>query len=87
MEKQRDLSDPLTLRLPRDLLADIEQIARACDRSRSWVIVRALKAYLAAEGGEVLDIARARAELADGGGVDGDALIAEIEALVKERAA
>lgn len=87
MEKQRDLSDPLTLRLPRDLLADIEQIARACDRSRSWVIVRALKAYLAAEGGEVLDIARARDELADGGGVDGDALIAEIEALVKERAA
>ena len=79
--------DPLKFRLPRDVLDDIEAIASACERTRSWVIVRSLEAYLAAEGGEVLDIARTRAELANGGGVDGDELVAEIEALAKARAA
>jgi predicted transcriptional regulator len=87
MEKQRELSDPLTMRLPIDLLKDIETIAKACDRSRSWVIVRALKAYVMAEGGEVLDVVKARAELMAGVGIDADDLIAEIEEIVKGRAA
>lgn len=87
MEKQRELSDPLTMRLPVDLLKDIETIAKVCERSRSWVIVRALKAYLAAEGGEVLDIVKARAELMAGEGIDGDDLIAEIEEIIKGQAA
>jgi len=87
MEKQRELSDPLTMRLPVDVLRDIESIAKASDRSRSWVIVRALKYYLGGEGHEVLDIIRAREELANGGGVDADELIAELEAIVKGQAA
>jgi predicted transcriptional regulator len=87
MEKQRDLSDPLTMRLPREVLEDIETIAGAFERSRSWVIVRALKAYLAAEGREVLDIVQARADLAAGGGVDADELLEELEAIVKGQAA
>lgn len=87
MEKQRDLSDPITMRLPRDLLSDIETIATACERSRSWVIVRALKAYLMAEGGEVLDVVRAREELMAGGGIDADDLIAEIDEIIKGQAA
>lgn len=87
MEKQRELSDPLTLRLPVDVLSDIESIAKACERSRSWVIVRALKAYLMAEGGEVLDIVKAREELMVGEGVDGDDLIAEIEEIIRGQAA
>lgn len=44
------LSDPITLRLPLDILDDVEKIAETADRSRSWVIVRALKYYLMAEG-------------------------------------
>lgn len=87
MEKQRELSDPLTLRLPVDVLSDIEAIAKACERSRSWVIVRALKAYLMAEGGEVLDIVKAREELMADEGVDGDDLIAEIEEIIRGQAA
>lgn len=87
MEKQRELSDPLTMRLPVEVLKDIETIARACERTRSWVIVRALKAYLAAEGGEVLDIVKARAELMAGGGIDADDLIAEIDEIIKGQAA
>lgn len=87
MEKQRELSDPLTMRLPVDVLKDIETIAKACERSRSWVIVRALKAYLMAEGGEVLDIVRAREQMAAGEGIDAEDLIAEIDEIIEGRAA
>lgn len=87
MEKQGELSDPLTMRLPVDVLKDIETIAKACERSRSWVIVRALKAYLMAEGGEVLENVRAREELRAGLGIDADDLIAEIDEIIKGQAA
>jgi predicted transcriptional regulator len=86
MEKQRELSDPLTMRLPVDLLRDVETIAKTCNRTRSWVIVRALKAYLMAEGGEVLQNVKAREELIAGGGINADDLIAEIEDIIKGQA-
>ncbi|WP_082352684.1 CopG family ribbon-helix-helix protein [Rhizobium sp. AAP43] len=69
MSKQQ-LSDPITLRLPLDVLAGTEAVAGACDRSRSWIIVRALKSYLAQEGREVLEIAEARRAIANGEGID-----------------
>src|SRR4051794_33690082 len=56
----RELSDPITMRLPIDVLSEIEEIAAICDRTRSWVFVRALKSYLAAEGREIIEIAKAR---------------------------
>jgi predicted transcriptional regulator len=87
MEKQRDLSDPLTLRLPREVLEDIETIAKACERTRSWVIVRALKAYLLTEGREVLENVKAREELAAGLGHDLDDVLAEIDAIIEGKAA
>jgi predicted transcriptional regulator len=87
MEKQRELSDPLTMRLPVEVLQDIETIAKACERSRSWVIVRALKAYLLAEGREVLENIKARDELAAGIGHDLDDVLAEIDAIIEGKAA
>lgn len=54
MKNQRQLSNPITLRVPADILAEIEEIADVCERTRSWVFVRALKSYLATEGREVL---------------------------------
>ena len=83
----RELSDPITLRLPLDVLAEVEQIATICDRSRSWVIVRALKSYLAAEGREIIEIAKARREMDEGHGHDLDEVIAEVDAIVKGAAA
>ncbi|WP_438749820.1 CopG family ribbon-helix-helix protein [Pararhizobium sp. O133] len=83
----RELSDPITLRLPLDILSRIEEIAEVCDRSRSWVIVRALKSYLAAEGEEILDIAKARKTMDEGEEHDLDDVIAEVEAIVKGAAA
>ncbi len=87
MEKQRELSDPLTMRLPVDLLRDIEAIAKTCNRTRSWVIVRALKAYLMAEGGDVLNVVKAREQFAAGGGRDLDDVLAEIDAIIEGKAA
>src|SRR5690606_27661954 len=60
------LSDPITLRLPLDILEDIEKIAETADRSRSWVIVRALKYYLMAEGNDVLQIRKGEEQIARG---------------------
>ena len=55
---KKQLSNPTTLRLPVDVLAQIENIAEICDRPRSWVIVRALRHYLADEGARIAAIKR-----------------------------
>ncbi|MFN7010571.1 MAG: CopG family ribbon-helix-helix protein [Allorhizobium sp.] len=84
---KRELSDPITLRLPTDVLSDIEAVARTSERTRSWVIVRALKAYMAGEGREVLALARAL-QAADAGDVhDMNEVIEEVEAITKGAAA
>lgn len=87
MQKTGNLSDPLTMRLPVDILAEVEDIARICERSRSWVIVRALKSYLAAEGRELIELAEARADVDQGCGVDLDDVIRELEGAAKDAAA
>ena len=87
MSIKRELSDPITLRLPTDVLSDIEAVARTSERTRSWVIVRALKAYMAGEGREILEIARARQAVDAGAGDDLDDVIAEVEAITKGAAA
>lgn len=81
------LSAPLTLRLPVDVLNDIEKIAAASDRTRSWVIVRALKSYLASEGSDILAIVKGREQIADGDVHDMDDVLKEIEAIINTRAA
>ncbi|MCJ9723067.1 ribbon-helix-helix protein, CopG family [Agrobacterium sp. SHOUNA12C] len=87
MKNQSGLSDPITLRVPVDILAEIEEIADVCERTRSWVFVRALKSYLAAEGREVLEIAKARRDMANGEAYDLDDVISEVAKVVKGAAA
>ena len=87
MKNQKGLSDPITLRVPADILAEIEEIAEVCERTRSWVFVRALKSYLASEGREVLDIAKARRDMANGEGYDLDDVISEVAKVAKGAAA
>jgi predicted transcriptional regulator len=81
-----DLSSPITMRLPRDILDDIEKIAAGSERTRSWVIVRALKHYLAenSEGGLCLSVLKGREELAAGGGEDMDDVIAELDEIIRK---
>jgi len=72
------LSDPITLRLPLDILEEVEAIAETADRSRSWVIVRALKYYLMAEGNDILQIRKGEEQIARGETVDAEELFAEL---------
>ncbi len=81
------LSDPIALRLPEDMLKDIETIAKATDRTRSWVIVRALKYYLQAEGKDLLEIAAGLDDVDAERVVDAEAVFAELERLSKDDAA
>jgi predicted transcriptional regulator len=74
------------LRLPADVLAAIEEIARVTDRSRSWVIVRALRRYLATEGAEILEVAQGRADIAAGDTRDMDEVLEEVERIVRSPA-
>jgi predicted transcriptional regulator len=84
---RQQLSDPITLRLPLDLLAEIEAVAGACERSRSWVMVRALKAYMAQEGREIQEMAAARQAVANGEGTDAEEVLADLNAITKGAAA
>lgn len=81
------LSDPIALRLPVDVLKDIETIAATTERSRSWVMVRAMRYYLETEGKELLEIERAREGMRQGKFQDADTLLDELDALNKDDAA
>lgn len=82
-----ELSDPIALRIPVDVLGDIERIAAVSERTRSWVIVRALRLYLASEGADCLAIIRGREEAAEGGGHDADDALGELESIVRSKLA
>lgn len=81
------LSNPITLRLPSDVLDGIEDIAALTGRSRSWVMVRALKAYLAGEGSDIREIHAARQAIASGEGADLDTVLGDVERLLADDAA
>lgn len=86
MTKNTELSDPISLRLPVDTLAAIEQVAKATDRTRSWVIVRALRRYLLTEGAQILDVVEGRAQIAAGDAHDMDDVLNEVERIVRSPA-
>ncbi|UJW84473.1 CopG family ribbon-helix-helix protein [Devosia sp. SL43] len=81
------LSDPVPVRLPVELLGELERIAVASDRTRSWVIVRALKLYLAGEGAEVLAVLHGREQVAAGEVHDFDAVLDEVDAIIRGKVA
>ena len=81
------LSDPVALRLPVDVLQNVEAIAKTCQRTRSWVMVRALRLYLASEGSEILAIKHGREQIASGQTHDLDDVMKELELIVAGKAA
>jgi predicted transcriptional regulator len=81
-----ELSDPISIRLPRDVLTAIEQVAKASDRSRSWVLVRALRRYMLTEGADILAVVEGRAQIADGDAHDMDDVLNDIERIIRKPA-
>lgn len=86
MTKQ-SLSNPITLRIPQDVLSEIEKIAETTDRSRSWIIVRALKTYLSNEGADILSIRKGREEIDAGDVEDFDEVVADLKRISSEKVA
>lgn len=84
---ERALSNPITLRLPADVLTDIETIAALSDRTRTWVMVRALRHYLTGEGAQILAAARGLTQLREGEAENLDDVIREVEHIVRGDAA
>nr|WP_314260316.1 ribbon-helix-helix protein, CopG family [uncultured Devosia sp.] len=82
-----ELSDPITLRLPIDVLAEIERIATASDRTRSWIMVRAMRLYLAGEGAEVLTAVKGRDDIRAGKSYLAEDLFAEVEEIIRNKVA
>ena len=81
------LSSPVPIRLPIEVLADIERIADVCERTRSWVMVRALRHYLAGEGADILAVMRGRQQAAAGDVQEMEDLLKEVEAVIRGDAA
>jgi predicted transcriptional regulator len=70
-------SMPVSLRLPAEVIESLDRIAAALEGPRSWVMLRALKQYIAGEGQEVLDVQEGIAEAGRGELADFDDVMAE----------
>lgn len=81
------LSDPVTLRLPIDVLAELTEIAATCERTRSWVMVRALRQYLSSEGADILAVARGMKQVEAGDVYDMDDVLREAEGIMRGKVA
>lgn len=78
-----ELSDPISMRLPIDVLEAVERVAKVTDRSRSWVMVRALRRYLATEGADILSVIEGRAQIEAGRSHDMDDVLDEVERVIR----
>jgi predicted transcriptional regulator len=72
------LSTHVTIRVPSDVVEAYDRLAKILERPRSWVMVRALRAYLQAEGEEVFEDAEALAALDRGESVPMEDAITEM---------
>jgi predicted transcriptional regulator len=82
-----ELSGPIALRIPLEVLSEIETIAEASERTRSWVMIRAFKQYLAGEGRDILAAVEGRRQIAAGPSYDMDDVLEEMEAIAGGKAA
>ena len=82
-----ELSDPVAIRIPLEILAQIEAVAAATERTRSWVMVRAMRFYLAAEGAEILAAVEGRRQMSEGKSHEMDEVVAELDAIANGKAA
>jgi predicted transcriptional regulator len=75
-------SSHVSLRLPNEVIAGFDRLAALLDRPRSWVMLRALRLYLDAEGAELAEDAASLAELDRGEGAPFEHSLREVEAII-----
>jgi predicted transcriptional regulator len=82
-----NLSESVNVRVPNKINGDLEKIAEATDRSKSYIIVRALKTYLMNEGADILNAIKGREQIAEGDSDDIDDVIADMERIIGKKVA
>jgi predicted transcriptional regulator len=75
----------VSLRVPQDVAEAFDRMAAILERPRSWLILRALRHYMKAEGAELLDDIEAITELDRGKGVPSEQVLAEMDGIIKRR--
>jgi predicted transcriptional regulator len=73
---------PISLRMPADVVERLDKIAAILERPRSWVILHAIRQYLADEGQEVLDVQEGIEEAERGEVVDFDEVMAGLDEII-----
>ncbi len=73
---------PVSIRIPTDVIETLDKIGAALERPRSWVILRAIRQYLADEGQEVLDVQEGIAEAERGEVVPIEDVLAEMDEII-----
>ena len=76
----------ITVRTDPEVVAQIAALAEAMNRSRNWVIEEALKQYIETQSWQIEGIKQAQASLARGEGIPFDDVVAEMDALIQQRA-
>lgn len=75
-------STHVTLRMPTEIAERFARLAATLDRPRSWVMLRALRQYLEAEGAEIAEDSESLAELDRGESAPLETAIAEARQIV-----
>lgn len=75
---------PISVRLPAAVLEKLDKVAALMERPRSWVILDAIRKYLADEGQEMLDIQAGIEELDRGEGIPFEEVLAEMHKKIAE---
>jgi predicted transcriptional regulator len=73
-----------SLRVPTVTLDAFDLVAKALERDRTWVMLRAFRLYLDGEGADILRDANGIAALDRGEGVDFDGVMEEADAIIAQ---
>ena len=85
MPDETSPSTHVTLRLPHDVVEAFDKLAAVLERPRSWVMLRALRHYLKAEGAEVREDVEAIAELDRGRSVPAQQVLTDVDDIIGRR--
>jgi predicted transcriptional regulator len=76
-------SSHVSLRVPNDVIEAFDQLAAILERPRSWVMVRALRQYLADEGAEIFEDEESLAELDRGETVSSEEVLRRVREMIE----
>ncbi|MDP6345399.1 MAG: ribbon-helix-helix protein, CopG family [Alphaproteobacteria bacterium] len=74
----------ITVRIPDDTARQIDELAEAMERNRTWVVTAALKRYLAEESQWLERVKAGRAAIARGEGIPHEDVMAGLRARIAD---